>query len=107
MKKKVIILVIVYILGIITPIIYNNTKRNILDSKVIYNIIIDREFINLREEVNLNSDIIRRVYKGEKFRVIKYYEGNIYNWYNVIYDDNKLGWIASDKEESWVIVENF
>lgn len=105
MKKKIIILLIVYILGIITPIIYKNAKKNILESQIKYTITINREFINLRPEVDLSSDIIRQVYKGEQFKVIKYYEGNSYNWYNVIYEDGKTGWIADTKENDWIIVE--
>lgn len=105
MKKKLIICIVIYILGILTPIIFNNLRKDVLESQVIYKIKVDREFINLREEVNLNSEVIRQVYKDEIFRVVKYYEGNIYNWYNVIYEDGKTGWIASAKDNAWVIVE--
>ena len=106
MKKKIIIILIVYILGFVTPIIYRNAKKDILENQVIYTITVDREFINMRPEVNLSSDVIRKVYKGEQFKVIKYYEGNSYNWYNVIYDDGQTGWIADTKENDWIIIEN-
>ena len=106
MKKKVLIILAIYLLGFLTPIVYKKVTTNVLESKVIYTIRIDREFINLRPEVNLNSDVIRQVYKDETFKVIDYYEGNVYNWYKVIYDDNKVGFIASGKEESWVVVIN-
>ena len=67
---------------------------------------VDNEFINLREDIDLTKDPIRKVYKGEKYQVVEYYEGNSYNWYRVIYDENKTGWLASGKSKSWVIVEN-
>ncbi len=107
MKKKIIIAlyIIVYILGVITtPIIKNITKQT-LKERIIYNIIIDKEFINLRNEVDLSTKPVRKVYKGEKYQVIGYYEGNVYNWYKVIYDENKVGFIASAKDVDWVIVE--
>ena len=52
------------------------------------------------------SSIIKEVYKDEVFDVVKYFEGNSYNWYNIIYEEGKTGWIASGKENSWVKVEN-
>ena len=106
MKKKIIICIAIYILGIMTPIILSNLKKDILHNQVIYKVRINREYINMRAEVNLNSDIIREVYKDEVFEVVKYYEGSIYNWYNIIYEDGKTAWIASSKEDSWVIIEN-
>jgi len=106
MKKKILIIIIIYMLGFITPIIYRNAKKNILENQIIYTITINREFINLRPEVNLKSDIIKQVYKGEQYKVIKYYEGNLYNWYYVIYDENKTGWIADTKQNDWIIIES-
>ena len=109
MKEKIIIILIViaiYVCGIITPFVIKNTRKTILKNKVIYEIIVDTEYINLREEIDLSGNIVRKVYKGEKFKVIKYYEGNSYNWYQVLYDEDKIGWLASGKENAWVIVVN-
>lgn len=107
MKKKfVILLIVIYILGVITTPIIRNVTKDVLQSKVIYKVRIKVEHINLREEVDLTSKIIREVYKNEVFDVVKYYEGNIYNWYNIIYEDGKTGWIASDKDDAWVRVIN-
>lgn len=107
MKKKIIIAlyIVVYILGVITTPIIKNITKDVLQDKVIYNIVIDREYINLRSEVDLSTKPVKKVYKGEKFQVIDYYEGNVYNWYKVIYDENKIGFIASAKDVNWVIVE--
>ena len=104
-KNIIILCIVAYILGVITTPIVKNATKNILESQVIYKIKIDREYINLREEVDLTSNVIRQVYKDEVFKVIKYFEGNIYNWYNVIYEDGKTGWVASAKDNAWVIVE--
>jgi len=106
MKKKILIIIIIYVLGVLTPIIWGNVAKNVLESKVIYTIKIKRAFINLRPEVNLSSDIIRQVYKDEEFKVIKYFEGNTYNWYQVIYEEGKTGWVADTKDNEWIIVEN-
>lgn len=106
MRKIIIGLIIGYILGIITMPIYNVFHKKVLSERVIYTITIDNEFINLREDIDLTRDPIRKVYKGEKYQVVEYYEGNAYNWYRVIYDEDKTGWLASGKSKSWVIVEN-
>ena len=106
MKKKILIIIIIYVLGVLTPIIWGNVIKDVLESKVIYTIKIKRAFINLRPEVNLSSDIIRQVYKDEEFKVIKYFEGNTYNWYQVIYEEGKTGWVADTKDNEWIIVEN-
>ena len=106
MKKIIIGLIIGYILGIITMPIYNAFHKKVLSERVIYTITIDNEFINLREDIDLTREPIRKVYKGEKYQVVEYYEGNAYNWYRVIYDEDKTGWLASGKKKSWVIVEN-
>lgn len=110
MKDKIIVTIIVlaiYICGVITIPVLKNIRTFTLKTRVIYSIKVDVEKINLRSEINLSKDtIVREVYKDEVFEVIKYYEGNSYNWYNVIYDNNKVGWLASGKEEAWVEVIN-
>lgn len=105
MKKKIIVLLIVYIAGFITPIVYTKIQNSKLENQVIYTITIDTEAINLRPEIDLKSDVIRQVYKGEQFKVVKYQEGTNYNWYQVIYDEGKTGWLASGKVKSWVIID--
>lgn len=104
MKKKIIILLIIYMLGVLTPITLKKMHKKVLEDSVIYEVRIVAEKINLRPEVSLNTEVIKQVYKDETFKVIKYYEGNSYNWYNVIYEDGKTGWIASGKNNSWVEV---
>ena len=110
MKKRIVLVIatyiIVYLLGVITIPVLRDHKEKTLQDSVIYTITVDTEYINLREKIDLSNDPIKKVYKGEKFEVIEYYEGNSFNWYRVIYDDYKTGWLASGKEESWVIVES-
>ena len=104
--KKFIIIIFIYVIGVLTPIAINNAKKEILKTKVIYKVRVDVEKINLRPEIDLSSDIIREVYKDEEFEVIKYYEGNAYNWYQVLYEEGKTGWLASGKENAWVVIVN-
>ncbi len=104
--KITILIVLIYLAGVFTPIAINNVKKEILKAKVIYKVRVDVEKINLRPEIDLNSDIIREVYKDEEFEVVKYYEGNAYNWYQVLYEEGKTGWLASGKENAWVVVVN-
>lgn len=104
MKKKIIVLLIVYMIGFFTPIVYTKIQNNKLENQVIYTITVDAEAINLRPEIDLKSDIIRQIFKGEQFRVVKYQEGNNYNWYQVIYEEGKTGWLASGKSQSWVTI---
>ena len=104
MKKKIIIVLVIYLLGFLTPIIYTKIKSNNLKNKVIYTITIETEVINLRPEIDLSSDVIRQVFKGEQFEVVSYHEGTNYNWYEVIYEEGKTGWLASGKKISWVSI---
>lgn len=106
MKMKILTYLIVFVLGILVIPIYNMTHKEILKERVIYTITIDNEFINLRKDIDLTTEPIRKVYKGEKYQVVEYYEGNAYNWYRVIYDEDKTGWIASGKTKDWVVIEN-
>ena len=106
MKKIIISFVIGLIVGLIAIPIYKTIRKETLKERVLYTIRVDNEFINLREDIDLTREPIRKVYKDEKYQVVEYYEGNAYNWYRVIYDEDKTGWLASGKTKSWVIVEN-
>lgn len=110
--KKIIILVLSIILAMI--ITYNvgykkcesdiNKKNKELQNSIIYQVEVKVAKINLRKSIDLNSEIIKEVYKGQKLEAVEYFEGNKYNWYKVIYAKGKAGWIASGKTESWVEV---
>lgn len=102
MKKKIIIALVIYLLGVLTPIVINKLSIATIENRTIYEIKVLKEKINLRPEIDLKSEIIREVYKDETFKVVKYYEGSTYNWYNVIYEEGKTGWLASGKENAWV-----
>ena len=105
MKKKIIILVaLAYVLGVITTPLASLIHKHNLQERVIYTITIDEEYINLRKNIDLNSEPIRQVYKGEQYKVVEYREGNLFDWYRVIYDDTNTGWVASDKDDPWVII---
>ena len=102
--KKVLICIAIYILGILTPIMFNVIHKKNLENRVIYKVRITAPVINLRKEIDLKGEIIMEVYKDEEFEVVKYHEGNAYNWYQIIYEEGKTGWVASGKTNSWVEV---
>lgn len=104
MKKIIILLIVAYVLGLITIPIINICKTKELKERIIYEITIDIEYINLRSDINLNDEPIMKVYKGETYQVVEYYEGNAYNWYRIIYEENKTGWLASGKTKPWVTI---
>lgn len=108
--KKILLIILSYIVvfgsGMLALKLMQDNREKTLQDSVIYNIVIDAEYINLRKEINLYDEPIKKVYKGEKFKVVEYYEGNSYNWYKVIYEKNKTGWLASGKTQSWVIIES-
>ena len=109
MKKKFLLIIaflITYLLGVITIPVLRDKREKTLQDSVIYNVIVDVEYINLREEIDLYKEPIKKVYKGEKYQVVEYYEGNSYNWYRVIYDDYKTGWLASAKTQEWLKIES-
>ena len=109
MKRKITLIIIsylfAYLLGLITMPIFRTTREKTLQDSIIYDIVVDVEYINLRKDIDLSENPIKKVYKGEKFSVVEYYEGNSFNWYKVIYEDSNTGWLASGKDESWVIVK--
>ena len=97
--------ILVFVIGLLfMPILHLIQEKN-LEERVIYRITIDTEYINLRNDISLDNEPIMKVYKGEQYDVVEYYEGNSYNWYRIVYDDYKTGWIASGKKQSWVIIE--
>lgn len=103
-KKIIVMLIIIYILGILTPFILGWIGKTALEGRVIYEITIEAPSINVRPDIDLSSDVIMQVYKGETFKVVEFYSGNAYDWYRIIYADGKSGWIASGKQNSWVSI---
>jgi uncharacterized protein YgiM (DUF1202 family) len=104
MKKKIIIIILIYLLGVITIPIINKIKEKKLDSDVMYKVTINQKYINVRPEIDLGSEILTEVLEGETYEVVDYYEGNKYNWYKIRYGKRVTGWIASDKTDSWVTI---
>jgi len=108
-KKIVMIILLCFISfvgGIISTKISIANKNKKLDNSIIYQVRVDVEKINVREDIDLSSKIYKEVYKGEVLDVVKYYEGNNYNWYQIMWGDHQIGWIASAKTNSWVTVLN-
>lgn len=103
--KIALIVLVIYFSGFYTHKILEQKRIAKLRSNVIYEITVNVEKINLRKNINLNEKPIKEVYKGETFKVVEYHEGNKYNWYRVLYNEVETGWLASGKENSWVIIK--
>lgn len=103
--KIALIVLVIYFSGFYTHKILEQKRIAKLRSNVIYEITVNVEKINLRKNINLNEEPIKEVYKGETFKVVEYHEGNKYNWYKVLYNEVETGWLASGKENSWVIIK--
>ena len=103
--KITLIVLVIYFSGFYTHKILEQKRIAKLRSNVIYEITVNVEKINLRKSINLNEEPIKEVYKGETFKVVEYHEGNKYNWYKVLYNEVETGWLASGKENSWVIIK--
>ena len=103
--KIALIVLVIYFSGFYTHKILEQKRIAKLRSNVIYEITVNVEKINLRKSINLNEEPIKEVYKGETFKVVEYHEGNKYNWYKVLYNEVETGWLASGKENSWVIIK--
>ena len=104
--KIIFLILIIYFAGFYTEKILEKQRVKNLKNNVIYEIVVNVEKINLRKNISLNNEPIRQAYKGERFKVVEYYEGNKYNWYKVIYNNSETAWLASGKENSWVIIHN-
>lgn len=93
MKKLFkILLVIIALVGI-----YFYLKGDGIDSKKDWYVKITNDFINVRANANTSAKKIGRVNKGKRYRVKSVYtENSIYYWYEIYYDKEELGWIASD-----------
>lgn len=102
--KRIIIILISFLLGVAFIPTINHFKKEILKERVLYKIKIENEFINLRSSIDLKPEPIMKVYKDEIYEVVEYYEGNSFNWYRIIYNGSSTGWIASGKSKAWVSV---
>lgn len=103
MKKLIYVLVLGIAVGIFAmEIVYTARVKKVESYDVLYKVKINTEFINVRTQPTTQAEKIYEVVRSEVYEVIEEYEDS-YHWYKIIYSDRKVGWVASDKTEKWVI----
>lgn len=108
--KKIIVKLIIGVLvgfaiGIIVKDILQITYYKKIDSMpIIGNMIIIKDFINVREKPTTKSKKVYEVIKGETYDILEVFEeeGSTYTWYLIIYEGKRTGWIASYTKTPWV-----
>ena len=91
---------------------FNGNDRKKLEEKIDFKndwyVEITNDFINVRSYSKASSKWLGEVYSGEKFPVsdVDYESSNTYYWYKIEYEVNKYGWIASDKNDAYLIDYN-
>lgn len=106
MKKIIIVGVVCFILGFVTPKIFKALYNDNNHTKTLYTITILADEINVRPEIDLQSEVITQVHKDEEYEVVQFHEGNLYDWYKIKYAGDKTGWIASGKMNAWVEIKD-
>lgn len=121
MKKRVLIISIIAMIIVSTGICffvtkdikvnYNETKNEIVGltnkkSKSLFQVKVNINCINIRENANVSSNKLGIVKKGSIFTVIDYTVSDKYIWYHIITANNIEGYIASDKDDPYVIELN-
>lgn len=99
---KIIIMIPLVLIGYAIGWLIGDSNQFCEEQKQI-KITITNEFINVREYANAYTDKLGQVKQGDKFKVIEKFTGNpVYDWYLIEYEEDKFGWIASEKEYPYV-----
>ena len=104
MKKTIYILTIGIAIGIIIMQVINIiriAKIEFVDT--LFEIRITNDYINVRSQPTTKAKKIYEVVRGEKYEVIEVFEEDIdYIWYKIVFSDRRTGWVATDRENSWL-----
>lgn len=107
--KKVLKIGSILIVGIAIGIIIRQMVQTAHYKKVdkldiIGKIVINEKYINIREKPSLKASKVGIVNKGETYELLEVYEEEYgdYIWYKVMFNDRRIGWVASDKETEWI-----
>ena len=96
-----------YNVALVVSLIINNKKQKEYDNlEVLYEVKIENDYINVREEPRTTGNKTYEVLKGEEYEVVEVYDMGIqYNWYKIKFGMRRTGWIASPKnEEAWITI---
>lgn len=105
MKKIIIYVIIGIAIGIIIMQLIGLARIKRIDSyETLFNVVVTTDFINVRTQPTTLSKKLFQIIKTEKHQVIDTFEDDpMYMWYKIVFSDRRLGWIASSKENPWVI----
>jgi uncharacterized protein YgiM (DUF1202 family) len=80
-------------------------KKKIESIDTLFEVKITTSFINVRTQPTQVAKKVYEVVQNEKYEVVEVFEDGqgIYTWYKIVYQDRRMGWIASHKDEPWVI----
>lgn len=95
-----------FIIGMFVSILIDNKKQQAFDElKVLYEIRIDNDYINVRNQPTTQGEKLFEVLQDEEYEVIEeYLEDEKYNWYKIKFGMRRTGWVASEKENAWISI---
>lgn len=105
MKKIIVYIVIGIAIGIIIMQLIGLARIKRIDSyETLFNVVVTTDFINVRTQPTTISKKLFQIIKTEKYQVIDTFKDDpMYMWYKIVFSDRRIGWIASSKENPWVI----
>lgn len=78
--------------------------QKIESQDVLFKVQVVSSYINVRSQPTSNANKIYEVNHDEQYDVISYFDEDAnYIWYKIIFSDRKIGWIASERDNPWVI----
>lgn len=104
-KNNIHVFIIGVAVGIIIFQIISFMRIQKIESQdVLFKVQITAAYINVRSQPTSAANKIYEVNREEQYEVISYFdEDTTYNWYKIIFSDRRIGWIASEKENPWVM----
>ena len=99
------VLIVGFAIGIIVKDMLQTAHYKKVESyKIVGKIKITKDFINVREQPTTKANKIFEVVNNEYYEVVEIFkeENGVYTWYEIVFSDRRLGWIASYDEEPWV-----
>lgn len=103
MKKTITFILIGVAIGIIVmKMLEIKEIKKIEKQNVLYDVVVTRQFINVRTQPTVKAKKVYEVVKNESYGVIETFSDGTYNWYKIIYLNRRVGWIANSVEDEWL-----
>ena len=105
MKKTIFMILLGLALGIIIMQLIGLARiKKIEKLNVLYEVRVNTTFINVRQHPTTISKKVYEVNKNEVYEVIEEFDEDInYKWYKILFSDRRVGWIASNRNDEWII----